>query len=52
VDGETATDMLFALLSTDMIERLLARRWSRRRLGDRIGLLLRSTFPREPEPAP
>jgi hypothetical protein len=49
---ETATDMLFALLSTDMIERLLARRWSRRRLGDRIGLLLRSTFLREPEPAP
>jgi AcrR family transcriptional regulator len=47
---QTATDMLFALISTDMIERLLARGWSRRRLGDRIGLLLRSTFLRDPEP--
>jgi AcrR family transcriptional regulator len=48
---QTATDMLFALISTDMIERLLERRWSRRRLGDRISLLLRSTFLRDPEPA-
>jgi hypothetical protein len=48
---ETATDTLFALISTDVIERLLTRRWSRRRLGDGIGLLLRSTFLRDPEPA-
>jgi AcrR family transcriptional regulator len=46
---ETATDMLFALISTDMIDKLLTRRWSRRRLGDGISLLLRSTFVRDPE---
>jgi AcrR family transcriptional regulator len=49
---ETATDMLLALISTDMIETLLRRRWSRRRLGDALGLLLRSTFLRDREPAP
>lgn len=48
---ETATDMLWALISTDMIEGLLTRRWSRRLLGERLGLLLRSTFMRDPEAA-
>jgi hypothetical protein len=46
---DTATDMLWALISTDMIEGLLVgRRWSRRRLAERLGLLLRSTFATEP----
>jgi AcrR family transcriptional regulator len=41
----TATDMLFALISTDMIGRLVVdRHWSTKRLGDRLSLLLRSTF--------
>ena len=48
---ETATDMLWALISTDMIEGLLTRRWSRRLLGERLGLLLRSTFMRDPQAA-
>ena len=48
---ETATDMLWALISTDMIEGLLTRRWSRRLLGERLGLVLRSTFVRDPEAA-
>jgi AcrR family transcriptional regulator len=42
---ETATDMLFALISSDMIEALVVdRRWSRRRLADHLALLFRSTF--------
>lgn len=42
---ETATDMLWALISTDMIEGLLVdRRWSRTRLAERLGTLFRSTF--------
>jgi AcrR family transcriptional regulator len=41
----TATDVLFALISTDMIERLVVdRRWPRRRLGDGLAALLRRTF--------
>lgn len=43
--AETAADMLFALISTDLLERLLReRRWSRRRLARHLALLLRSTF--------
>jgi AcrR family transcriptional regulator len=42
---DAATDMLFALISSDMIEALLAdRRWSRQRLSQQLALLLRSTF--------
>jgi AcrR family transcriptional regulator len=42
---ESASDMLFALISTDMIEALIRdRRWSRRRLADHLALLFRSTF--------
>lgn len=42
---ESAADMLFALVASDVIEALLLdRRWSRRRLADRLALLFRSTF--------
>jgi AcrR family transcriptional regulator len=42
---ETAADMLFALISTDLLERLLVeRRWSRKRLADHLAALLRGTF--------
>jgi AcrR family transcriptional regulator len=42
---ESATDMLFALVSSDMIEALIVdRRWSRRRLAQHLALLLRSSF--------
>jgi hypothetical protein len=42
---ESATDMLWSLISTDMIERLLVdRHWSRRRLAQHLGLLFRSTL--------
>jgi AcrR family transcriptional regulator len=41
----SASDMLFALISSDMIEALLGdRSWSRARLGQHLTLLLRSTF--------
>jgi AcrR family transcriptional regulator len=42
---QTARDMLFALISSDMIEALLRdRRWSRRRLASHLSRLFRSTF--------
>jgi AcrR family transcriptional regulator len=42
---ESATDMLFALISTDLIEALIVdRRWSRQRLAEHLALLFRSTF--------
>jgi AcrR family transcriptional regulator len=45
---QAATDMLFALISSDMIEALIAdRRWSRRRLAEHLALLFRSTFVRD-----
>jgi AcrR family transcriptional regulator len=45
---ESAGDMLFALVSSDMVEALIAdRRWSRRRLADHLALMLRSTFSRD-----
>jgi hypothetical protein len=41
----SAADMLFALISSDMIEALLAdRRWSRRRLAERLATMFRATF--------
>lgn len=41
----SASDMLFALISSDMIEALtIDRRWSRRRLADHLKVLFRSTF--------
>jgi AcrR family transcriptional regulator len=48
---ETATDMLWALMSFDVLEALVVdRRWSRKRLARRLSVLLRSTFVAEPEP--
>jgi AcrR family transcriptional regulator len=42
---ESAADMLFALISSDMIEALIVdRRWSRHQLADRLAILFRSTF--------
>jgi AcrR family transcriptional regulator len=42
---ESATDMLFALISSDMIEALIVDRgWSPQRLAEHLALLLRSTF--------
>jgi AcrR family transcriptional regulator len=42
---ESASDMLFALISSDMIEALIVdRRWSRQRLAKHLALLFRSTF--------
>jgi AcrR family transcriptional regulator len=43
----SASDMLFALISSDLVEALIVdRRWSRRRLAERLALLFRSTFVR------
>jgi AcrR family transcriptional regulator len=45
---ETATDMLWSLISTDMIDKLLAdRRWSRARLEKHLIALHHATFVRE-----
>jgi hypothetical protein len=42
---ETAADMLSALMSLDLLDRLLTdRRWSRRRFADQFAVLLQSTF--------
>ena len=42
---ETASDMLFSLISSDMIEALTSdRHWSRQRLASHLALLFRSTF--------
>jgi AcrR family transcriptional regulator len=41
----SAADMLFALISSDVIEALLVdRRWSRQRLADQLAIVFRSTF--------
>lgn len=41
----SATDMLYALISSDMIESLLVdRRWSQSRLAEHLSVLFRSTF--------
>jgi AcrR family transcriptional regulator len=41
----SATDMLFALISSDLVEALLVDRgWSRTHLAERLARLLRSTF--------
>jgi AcrR family transcriptional regulator len=46
---DSATDMLFALISSDMIEALIVdRRWSRQRLAQHLALLFRSTFMTHP----
>jgi AcrR family transcriptional regulator len=49
---ETATDMMWALMSLDVLQALVVdRRWSRKRLARRLSVLLRSTFVAEPAPA-
>jgi len=49
---ETASDMLWALMSFDVLEALVVdRRWSRKRLARRLSVMLRSTFVAEPQPA-
>ena len=46
---DSATDMLWALISSDMVERLtVERRWSIKRFAEHLSSLLRSTFAREP----
>ena len=46
---DTATDMLWALISSDMVERLIVeRRWSSKRFADHLSHLLRATFARVP----
>jgi AcrR family transcriptional regulator len=48
--AESAVDMLWALISTDMIERLLVdRAWSPERFAKYFGALLRATFVRDPQ---
>src|SRR5204863_2733025 len=48
---ETATDMLWALMSFDVFEALVVdRRWSRKRLARRLTVLLQSTFVTQPAP--
>jgi AcrR family transcriptional regulator len=42
---DTAADMLYALISSDIVEALLAdRKWSCERLAEHLALLFRSTF--------
>jgi AcrR family transcriptional regulator len=42
---ESAADLLWSLMSLDLLDRLVTdRRWSRTRFADRYGSLLRSTF--------
>lgn len=47
----TATDMLWALMSFDVLEALVVdRRWSRKRLARRLSVLFQSTFVTQPAP--
>jgi AcrR family transcriptional regulator len=49
---DTAADMLWALMSFDVLAALVVdRRWSRKRLARRLSVLLGSTFVAEPAPA-
>jgi hypothetical protein len=42
---ETAADMMYGLMSFDVLERMCEdRRWSRKRYGDSLTLLFRATF--------
>jgi AcrR family transcriptional regulator len=48
---QTATDMLWALISSDVVERLIvARHWSAQRFARHLSQLLRSTFACTPGP--
>jgi AcrR family transcriptional regulator len=49
---DSAADMIWALMSLDMLERLLTdRRWSRKRFGQHLAALLKATFVQEPATA-
>jgi|SRR5690625_802037 len=51
--ARSATDMLFALISSDVIEGLTVdRHWSSRRLADHLALMFRSTFVTGPPEGP
>jgi hypothetical protein len=42
---DTAADMMWALMSIDLLDRLLnERRWSRRRAADQLTALFRAVF--------
>jgi AcrR family transcriptional regulator len=50
--ADTAADMLWALMSFDVLERLLVdRRWSPERYAEHLALLFRSTFVHDPAPS-
>jgi AcrR family transcriptional regulator len=45
---ETAADMMYGLMSFDVLERMCEdRRWSRKRYGESLALLFRATFTRD-----
>lgn len=45
----TATDLLYGLIATELLGRLIEERgWSQAKLGDRVALLLRSTLVSDP----
>jgi AcrR family transcriptional regulator len=47
--SESAADMLYALISSDVVEALLHdRRWSAKRFAEQLAVLLRATFLRRP----
>jgi AcrR family transcriptional regulator len=48
---ESAADMLFALIASDVIEALIVdRRWSRKRLAEQLAILFRAAFVASDEP--
>jgi AcrR family transcriptional regulator len=48
----TASDMLWSLMSIDLLERLLhGRRWAPEQLGDHLAILLTATLARDPAPS-
>jgi AcrR family transcriptional regulator len=50
---ESAADMLFALIASDVIEALIVdRRWSRRRLAEHLAILFRAAFVASDEARP
>jgi hypothetical protein len=51
--SESAADMLFALIASDVIEALIVdRRWSRKRLAEHLAILFRAAFVASDEPRP
>ncbi|TDE37683.1 TetR/AcrR family transcriptional regulator [Actinomadura sp. 6K520] len=48
---DTAADMLWSLIATDLFKRLLARGWTAARTAEHLGAMFEATFVRPPEPA-